>query len=418
MIRALALLLLCSPPPFSDYTRDIVRKQPRFKAPAAGVKAIADFQHQSGNYEQALGLYRFALVHKPDDPTLAERVRELEQLVASRQASAASPSPAPAPSASPASPSPGAAPPSPSPKPPAPKPAAKPAAKPPAKGDKGAASATPAPPPPPPPERKPSTTAADQPYLTKLAKVLGIPADPSFLDGAQRDQLPGLERERKLQALAILKTLDAAGRLVMAKEPKRDPKTLDLPALKAAGALPDDFEISPDFPIIWQEGQPMVNGLPPLADLEGELADYRQALASITRTIADNLRGQALHIAGEVNAAFPDDPEVLTRKLDLELSLKLDPQALETATNLARLKPVDPTVLHHLDLLLYRNGEDDRARDLALLIEERWASSFHATLARAIRSLVESPIDPKLMEAPGPAPASPSPTPASPASGS
>lgn len=373
MLRPLIAILLLAPPPFTADTRALVARQPRFKAPAQGIEAIADFHRKNGKLEDALRLYRFALVHQPGNTTVAGRIRELERELAPPR-SPASPDPSeatPAPASAAASPAPSVA-------------------------SMGPTTATTAPP--------------DAVFLDRIARILDIPAEPAFLDAAQREGQPGLQREKKLQALNILKTLDAAVRFLIAKEPKRELASINLDVLKSVGAVPDDFVVPEGFTATFAEGAPTLEGFPPLADLETELADYRNALAIASRLVGNDLRGQAVETIGQMLGAFVDDPVLLSRKIDLELELGLDSSGLDSSRALARLKPLDPGVLHSLDLFLYRSGEDARARDLALMIEERWPSTFHSVLARAVRDLVENPIDPKLLEV-TPVPPSPEPSP-------
>lgn len=386
MIRPLIALLLLAPPPFTDDTLALVARQPGFKAPAQGIEAIAEFHRQNGNLADALRLYRFALVHQPGNSTVAGRIRELERALAPPASAPASPAPASPASAAPSpEPATSAAPESPA----SPSPATSVTSLGPTTG---------------------TSAASDAMILEKIAAILDIPPDPAFLDAAQREAAPGLVREKKLQALNILKTLDAAVRFLLAKEPKRELPSINLDLLRSVGAVPDDFAVPAGFVATFAEGVPSLEGFPPLADLEGELADYRNALAIASRLVGNDLRGQAVETIGQMLGSFTDDPVLLARLIDLQLELGLDAQGLDAARALARLKPLDPGVLHSLDLFLYRNGEDARARDLARLVEERWPGTFHAVLARAVRDLVENPIDPKLLEV-TPLPASPRPSP-------
>jgi len=362
------------PPPFSQSTLDLVRSRPPSARPLKGLAAIGDFHLKKGDPRHALKIFRYAMIHDPTDPTIQARIRETLEVLANREGAQNS-----------------------------------------VEGQDLQ------------PGESPSATQVGQDNGESDIKLLDVAASPETTEAAGIDgepQVIGDENEslRELaellpganlvqmisrldnskldsdllsdqnKALKYLKAFAAVIKIFEIRNPKVKPEDLTLEALFESDAMPEGL-INDRFPAVSiEEGVPSLESFGTIEKLQDALGEYRKMLETIARYSGNGRSGQAYRIAKKMIKTYPDDPGALDQLLNLQMSLRLDYEAVHTAERLAMQTPGDPHTLTSLDRLFYDTGAYDRALKLARIIESMHEGSFYALSAQAIRSLIEDQV--------------------------
>lgn len=393
LIGLAALLLAQDPPPFaiSPETRGLIDRAPAVASPLAGYLTLGEFFVNNGQLDRAKQIFAYGLLHAPSDPrfltwlaVVEERLgheefaREYalaavsyepggpaqEVLMRLRPAAASSPAPGanPAPDASPAA---------------SPKPAASPS---------------------------PAASPAPAPKLTKreLELLAGAAGAASVKDLANLEKpAAGLDAKvtgDKLKALGALRTVDAALKMYKLNHPKEELKKLELKKLVEDKVLPKEVDLSKFPAMTLEEGKLSMEGFGSLDDLAGGLKDYLAGLDKSARHREKGLMSESHAVLIELAKKFEGDPEIYERLLRIQLEMKLDFPAADTARKLFLARPADPRHLWSLAVLLYRTRAGERARQIAVLMPKVYAATFYTPAARALAALVDAKVSPEVIQ--------------------
>lgn len=390
LIGLAALILAQEAPPFaiSPETRGLLERAPAVASPLTGYLTLGEFFVNNGQLDRAKQIFAYGLLHAPTDPRFltwlavveeklghAEFAREYAlaavsyepggpaQEVLMRLKPAADPSPAPGPASSPA--------------PASPKPAASPS---------------------------PAASPAPAPKLTKreLELLAGATGAASVKDLAGLETPPaGLDAKvtgDKLKALGALRTVDAALKMYKLNHPKEELKKLELKKLVDDKVLPKEVDLTRFPAMTLEEGKLSMEGFGSLDDLAGGLKDYLAGLDKSARHREKGLMSEAHAALIELAKKFEGDPELYERLLRIQLEMKLDFPAADTARKLFLARPADPRHLWTLAVLLYRTRAGERARQIAVLMPKVYAATFYTPAARALAALVDAKVSPEVIQ--------------------
>jgi hypothetical protein len=205
-------------------------------------------------------------------------------------------------------------------------------------------------------------------------------------------------RGDKLKALTVLKSLDAAAKLYKLNHPKDELQELDVKKLVEDKVLPREIDLSGFPALTFADGKPAMEGFGAAEALEGELKDYREGLERAARHRERGLLSESHSTLSELVKKFERDPELLERLLRIQLELKLDFPAAETARQLFLVRPGEPRNLWTLAVMLYRSRRPEKARIIATLLPRAYVDTFYTPAARALVALVDSGVSPEAIQ--------------------